>query len=162
VKRATGVVPTDCGGISVHDYLRRMPIASLRAQLVEVVGQVGANDRQHVAVDAKGVQHVGHPAPLRSRRPRAATEVHPWASTRCRNGSCTSIVCSGRWGRSSTVTHSCRSARTAHVWTSTYTSPIGVANAAPAGAEIAGQGHEVSRPQHGDATHRPVAQPVTC
>jgi len=32
----------DRGDISVHNSLRRMPIASFRARLVEVVGQIGA------------------------------------------------------------------------------------------------------------------------
>jgi len=42
----------DPGGISIHDCLCRTPIASLRGRQIEVMGQVGADDRQHVTVDA--------------------------------------------------------------------------------------------------------------
>jgi hypothetical protein len=77
----TRVVRTDRGSIPVHNCLGRMPIASLSTHLSEVVGQVRADHRQRVALDAQRVQHIGNLLRCRhadhERDARPSVDQHP-------------------------------------------------------------------------------------
>jgi hypothetical protein len=160
-EHAARVVGTDRGGIPVHDCLRRMPIASLRGRLVEVVGQVGADDRQQVAVDAQGVQHVGDllrwgradherdAGPSVGQHALQERQLHLDRVLRSMGAVVDgdAFLPFGQNGARVDL-HGHLTDRRGERRSSWHGDP--------------GQGHVVSRTQHGDATHRRVAQPVVC